>query len=90
MSQVDEVAAPKIIAKMAKINENLKIKGGLLGTEILNEEQMMNLAKLPSKEELLAKLVGSLNAPINGFVNVLAGNIRGLVNVLNAISQAKQ
>jgi large subunit ribosomal protein L10 len=90
MSQVDEVAAPKIIAKMAKTNENLKIKGGLLGSEILSEEQMMALAKLPSKEELLAKLVGTINAPVSGFVNVLAGNIRGLVNALNAIAQAKQ
>ena len=48
---------------------------------------MNALAKLPTKEELLAKLVGTLNAPISGFANVLAGNLRGLVQVLKGISE---
>lgn len=89
VSAKDEVAAAKIIAKMAKANENLKIVGGLLGIKELTAEEVNALAKLPSKEELLAKLVGTLNAPISGLVNVMAGNLRGLVNVLNAIKEAK-
>jgi len=48
------------------------------------------LPGLPSKNELYAKLVGSLNAPVSGFVNVLAGNLRGLVNVLKAVQESKQ
>jgi large subunit ribosomal protein L10 len=89
VSSNDEVEAAKIIAKLAKTNENLKIVGGLLGREVLNDEEVKALAKLPSKEELLSKLVGTLNAPISGFVNVMAGNLRGLVQVLKAIGEQK-
>jgi len=89
VSQGDEVEAAKIIAKMAKVNENLKIAGGILGKKILGAEEVMALSKLPNKDELLAKLVGTLNAPVSGFVNVLAGNIRGLVQVLKAVSESK-
>ena len=87
VSSKDEVAAAKIIAKMAKVNENLKIVGGILGVKELSSDEVNALAKLPSKEELLAKLVGTLNAPVSGFVNVLAGNLRGLVNVLKAVAE---
>ena len=90
VSREDEVEAAKIIAKMAKVNENLKIVGGLLGKNILSKEEVVALSKLPSKDELLAKLVGTLNAPVSGFVNVLAGNLRGLVQVLGAIKEAKE
>ncbi|MFA6382936.1 MAG: 50S ribosomal protein L10 [Parcubacteria group bacterium] len=89
ISSGDEVAAAKIIAKAAKANENLKIVGGILGVKELSAEEVNVLAKLPSKEELLAKLVGTLNAPVSGFVNVMAGNLRGLVNVLKAVVDAK-
>jgi len=89
ISQNDEVLAAKIIARTAKGNENIKILGGILGTKFLQKEEVMALSALPSKEELLAKLVGTLNAPISGFVNVLAGNLRGLVNVLKAVADSK-
>ncbi len=89
VSAGDEVAAAKIIAKAAKANENLKIVGGILGVKELAAEEVNALAKLPGKEELLAKLVGTLNAPISGFANVLAGNLRGLVQVLKAIGEQK-
>lgn len=85
----DEVEAAKIIARMSKVNENLKIMGGLLGKNVLSQEEVMALSKLPSKEELLAKLVGTLKAPISGFTNVLSGNLRGLVQVLDAIGKSK-
>ena len=89
ISSQDEVAAAKIIAKVAKINENIKMVGGILGTKELSAEEVKALALIPSKQELLAKLVGTLNAPVSGFVNVLAGNLRGLVTVLGAIAKAK-
>jgi large subunit ribosomal protein L10 len=90
VSAGDEVEAAKIIAKAAKANDNLKIVGGLLGKSVLTDQEVVALSKLPGKEELLAKLVGTLNAPVSGFVNVLAGNIRGLVQVLKAVSEVKQ
>lgn len=89
VSQTDEVAPAKVIAAFAKKNENLKIVGGLLDLKEMSMAEMGALAKLPGKEELLAKLVGTLNAPISGFVNVLAGNLRGLVQVLKAVAERK-
>jgi large subunit ribosomal protein L10 len=89
ISQKDEVAPAKIIFQFAKTNENLKILGGILGTKPMTAAEVNMLAKLPSKEELLAKLVGTINAPVSGFVNVLAANIRGLVQVLKAVSDSK-
>jgi large subunit ribosomal protein L10 len=86
-SEKDEVVAAKIIAAVSKNNENLKIRGGFLGNQEMSADEVMALAKLPSKQELLAKLVGTINAPVSGFVNVLAGNIRGFVQVLKAISE---
>lgn len=89
VSQTDEIAAAKIVFQAAKANENLKIVGGLLNKKEMTAQEVNALATLPSKEELLAKLVGSLNAPISGFVNVLAGNLRGLVQALKAIGEGK-
>jgi len=89
ISSRDEVAAAKIMAKTAKENENLKILGGTLGVKFLEKKEVMSLSKLPGKDELLAKLVGTLNAPVSGFVNVLAGNLRGLINVLKAVADNK-
>jgi large subunit ribosomal protein L10 len=81
----DEVAPTKVITGFAKENENLKIVGGILGNEFIPAEKVIALSKLPSRPELLAKFIGCINSPVYGFVNVLAGNIRGLINILNEI-----
>ncbi len=86
----DEVAPAKIIAEFTKDNpDTLKFAGGILENKFLNASGVEALAKLPSKTELYAKIVGSINAPVSGFVNVLAGNLRNLVYVLNAIKENK-
>lgn len=85
----DEVAPAKILADFAKDKEALKIQGGILEGKFINASKVLELAKLPSRLELIAKTVATINAPISGFVNVLAGNIRGLVNVLNGIKKSK-
>lgn len=90
----DEVAGPKLAANFNRENKALNLVMGLLmdrpaGQRLLTLEQVKALAALPGKQELLAKLVGSIKSPITGFVNVLAGNLRGLVNVLNAVKNAK-
>ncbi|HMQ02198.1 MAG TPA: 50S ribosomal protein L10 [Candidatus Doudnabacteria bacterium] len=87
VSQEDEVAPARIISKVAKDVKTISILSGVLDGQFASREQVLALAELPSKEELLAKLVGSINAPVSGFVNVMAGNIRGLINVLNAAAQ---
>lgn len=85
----DEVSAAKVLAKFAKENKNFKILQGVLENKVISGKDIMALATLPGKDELLAKLVGTINAPISGFVNVLAGNLRNLVGVLKAIADAK-
>jgi len=88
-SSTDEVAPAKIIKDFAKTNDKVALQAGFMNGLALSTVEIKKIADLPSKQELLAKLVGSLNAPISGFVNVLAGNMRGLVNVLNAIKNNK-
>lgn len=87
----DEVAAAKVIADFLKANKesSLNIQGGALEGEGLTPEQVVALSKLPSKEELYGKLVGTLAAPMSGFVRALSGNLSGLVGVLKAIEKQK-
>jgi large subunit ribosomal protein L10 len=83
----DEVAPSKISYKFSKENEKLKILGGFFEKKFIALEDVINLASIPSREELLAKVVGSIASPISGLVNVLQGNLRGLVCVLSAINK---
>ncbi len=88
-SAEDYVAAARILCKYAEDNKSFEIKSGYVDGEVLEVERIKELAKLPSKEVLVAKALGGLNAPISGFVTVLNGNIRGLACVLNAIAEQK-
>ncbi|MDD4901794.1 MAG: 50S ribosomal protein L10 [Patescibacteria group bacterium] len=87
----DEVAPAKVVDTFRKEMEEPKIffLGGILENKFISKEMVESLAKLPSRKELYAKLVGSMNAPVSGFVNVLAGNLRGLVTCLKAIGEKK-
>jgi len=85
----DEVVPAQIIATFAKTHDVMSIFGGILEGKYIDAAKVTELSKLPSKEQLYAQLVGTLNAPISGFVNVLAGNLRGLAQVLNAIKEQK-
>lgn len=90
LSKSDYVAASKILCEFAKDHEFFKIKSGFIDDSVIDEKEIKNLAKLPSREVLIAQVLGGLNAPIAGFANVLNGTIRGLVIALNAIAQKKQ
>lgn len=86
----DEVAPAKIVDEFRKTREDkIHFLGAILEGKFLSPEEVSALAKLPSKQELYAKIVGSLNAPISGLVNALAGNIKNLVYVLKAIEEKK-
>ena len=86
----DEVAPARIIQNFAKDHEALKTFGGVLEGQLVSRDKIIELSKLPSRIELLAKVVGSIKAPVSGLVNVLAGNLRSLVYVLNSIKDSKQ
>ncbi|MFC1629651.1 50S ribosomal protein L10 [Patescibacteria group bacterium] len=86
----DQISPSKMVWQFSKKNQNLKILGGFSENKFLKSEEIIELAKLPSREELLARLVGSTKAPISGFVNVLQGNLRNLVYILSQISNKGQ
>ena len=81
----DEISPAKVTFQFSQENKNLKILGGYFENEFKKAEDIVFLAKLSSREELLGKLVGTLSAPISGFMNVLQGNMRKLVYVLSQI-----
>ncbi|MFL5815518.1 MAG: 50S ribosomal protein L10 [Bdellovibrionia bacterium] len=85
----DPAAAAKVIHKFAQDNEALKLKESLMGTKRIDASGVEELAKLPSKEVLIAKMLGTLNAPITNFVGVLAAVPRSLVTVLAAVEKKK-
>lgn len=89
-SESDPVAAAKILSEYAAKNSNYQIKRGFVEGKVLDAAGVEQLAKLPSKEELIAKMLGSMNAPITGLVTVLSGNIKGLVVALNAIREKQE
>lgn len=81
----DEMSAAKISNQFASENENLGILGGIFENEFIDKEKVIVLAEIPSREELLARLVGSIKAPLSNFANILQGNIKGLIYVLTNI-----
>ena len=89
ISQEDYVGAAKILCEYAEKNKNFQVKAGFVDGKMIDAEGVKNLAKLPSKEVLLAQVLGGLNAPITGFATVLNGTLKGLVVALNAIAEKK-
>lgn len=90
VSPEDPVAVAKVICDFAKENKELKVKVGILDGQVIDAEAIKALASLPPKEVLIAKMLGSMNAPISGFVNVLQGTIRNVVYALEAVRKAKE
>lgn len=83
----DVVAGAKEIYNYAKKHEALVLLGGLLDGKILSLSETKTLATIPSKEELLTKLVYILKSPISGFHGALHGTLSGFVRVLDAIAK---
>lgn len=81
----DEVAPAQDLARFAKQETQLEFVGALTADgQLLAADEVKALASLPSKDQLRAQLVGTIAAPLTGFLNVTAGNLRGLLQVLRA------
>lgn len=85
----EPVELAKILVDFAKANQKLKVKGGVLEGKALSPEQVRALASLPSREVLLATVLGAMNAVPQNLVGVMAAIMRGLVQALTAISEQK-
>lgn len=87
----DEVAPAKVIFQYAKTHDALEIVGAITADgQVLTPAEVKALAQLPSREQLIAQVVGTIAAPLSGFVGVMGANVRGIVQVLNAIKEAKE
>ena len=89
IAQDDPVAPAKVLSEYAKSNDKFELKGGALEGKPLSLADIKALSDLPSREVLLAKMLGSMNAPVTNFVGVLAAVPRSLVQVLAAIQDKK-
>jgi large subunit ribosomal protein L10 len=91
LSTTDEVAPARVVFQYAKEHEALEIVGAITGEgRVLSPAEVKALATLPTREQLLGQVVGTIAAPLTGLVGVMNANVRGIVTVLNAIKQAKE
>ena len=86
----DPVAPAKALKTFSDAGKPVDIKAAYIDGQIVDAKAVAQLASLPPKIELLAKLVGSLKSPLYGLVTVLSGNQSGLVRVLNSIREQKE
>jgi large subunit ribosomal protein L10 len=89
LAKEDPVAPAKALVEFAKQNDVFELKAGMLDGKLLAIDEIKALAELPSREELLAKMLGSMSAPATNFVGVLAAVPRSFVQVLAAIKDQK-
>lgn len=91
ISTTDEVEPARVVFQYAKQHDALEIVGAVTGDgQVLSPAQVKALATLPTREQLLAQVVGTIAAPLTGLVGVMGANVRGIVTVLNAIKEAKE
>ncbi|WP_029165568.1 MULTISPECIES: 50S ribosomal protein L10 [Aminiphilus] len=92
MAYGDVTAVAKALRDFSKEkgNEMLIIKGGIMGQHVLDQQQVLALADLPSREVLLAQVVGTIAAPLRSLVTVLSGPMRGFVTCLSQIKDEKE
>ena len=85
----DEVAPAQVIANFAKTSPNLEFMGAISADgQFIEPDDVKALAALPTKEQLRGMLVGTLAAPLSGFVGVMTANVRSVLNVLQARSES--
>jgi len=88
----DVAATTKAVFDFARLNEAVfQVRGGIVGNQVANVEQVRSLIMLPSREVMLGRVIGGIQAPISSFVGTLAALVRGVMNVLNArVQQLEQ
>lgn len=91
ISTEDEIAPARVVFQYAKQHDALEIVGAVTGDgKVLTPAEVKALATLPTREQLIAQVVGTIAAPLSGLVGVMGANVRGIVTVLNAIKESKE
>ena len=86
----DPVSATKVLVELTKEHAKLKLMAGFMDGKVLSADEVKYLATIPSREVLIGKMLGSLQSPMYGIVNVLQANIRNVVQVLDAVRKQKE
>jgi len=89
-SSSDPVESAKILFDFARTNKNLEVKVGYLEGKVIGTDEIRSLSTLPSREVLVAQVLGGLQAPLYGLAYVLKANLSGLVRALDAIREQKE
>lgn len=87
LSLTDEVAAARVLAEFAKEFQSPRIKAGLVAGRVYNEAAINELAKLPSKEILLSRMLGGLRSPLQKLHTALSSPIRSLAMALSQVAE---
>lgn len=90
MAYENEMSGAKLLKTFMKENEKVSFSGGVFEGKLYDKAGVATIASLPSKEELMAKLLGSLQSPLYGFHHALQYHLRGLVVVLSTLAKKKQ
>jgi len=84
----DVAATTRVVFDYARLNEAVfQVRGGIVGNQVVSVEQVRALTTLPSREVMLGRVIGGIQAPLSSFVGTLAAMVRGVMNVLNARQQ---
>lgn len=86
----DQVAPAKVLTQFIKKAKKSEIKGGVIDGNVISIDEVRKLSELPSKEELYAKMLGSINSPAHGVVNVVNGVARALVIAMEEVRKQKE
>jgi len=86
----DPVIPAKELAAFAREHDDLEIKAGIVDGRVIGRDMVKELASLPTREELLAKLLSAMQAPLVGMLNVLLGPMRGFVHVVDGLRKEKE
>lgn len=90
ISKDDLIAPAKILQEVADEEGQFEIKSGFADGKMLSSEDIKALSKLPSREELIVKVLGSVQSPLYGFASVLSGLLRNLAGVVAAIEEKER
>ena len=85
----DCIATSKILIDFAKRNQNFKVLGAFVDQQLIDLDSIKGLASIPSKEVLMAQIVGQIKSPLQGLINTLSATIRNFVLILDKIRDKK-
>jgi len=86
----DEIAPAKVIVEFSKEKSRPKVKSGIVDGKVIGPEDVLKLASLPSREQLIAMVSGGIGAPLSSLLYCLNGTIRNLLYTLNSLSEKRK